>query len=265
MSRYRKVDPKIWNDEKFRSLSDDSQLVFFYLLTHPHQTSLGAMRSSVPGLAAEKQWKLTRFARAFGEIQTKGMVRLDHRASLLWLPNFLKYNGPESPNVVKSWSQSLDLLPECQLKSNIVEHVKIFLETLPKAFSEALPEAFAKSMPNQEQELEQEQNKNGGEPPARSGNQEAKDGRVNQLLDFYSENFKTNFGKPPVINRGKDSATFKRLLETYSSDQLKNMLREFFESDDKFVNSAGRTIGVFSSCINKFLSTGKNAPRRFVG
>src|SRR6266550_4963546 len=115
MARFRKVSPAIHNDEKFTALSDDAQLTFFYLLTHPHQTSLGAMRASIPGLAAEKRWPLSRFARAFQEIQSKGMVRHDPAASFIWLPNFLKYNGPESPNVVKSWGQALDLLPECAL------------------------------------------------------------------------------------------------------------------------------------------------------
>ena len=35
MSRYRKVDPRIWNDEKFRTLTDNGKLVFFMLLTQP--------------------------------------------------------------------------------------------------------------------------------------------------------------------------------------------------------------------------------------
>jgi len=35
MSRYRKVDPKIWNDEKFRSLSDDSSSPPSPTMNHP--------------------------------------------------------------------------------------------------------------------------------------------------------------------------------------------------------------------------------------
>ena len=47
MGKYRKVDPKIWNDEKFRELSDSAKLLFLFLLTHPHMTPLGAMRATV--------------------------------------------------------------------------------------------------------------------------------------------------------------------------------------------------------------------------
>ncbi len=53
MARYRKVDPKIWNDEKFRALSDDGKLAFFMLLTHPHMTAVGAMRAMPSGMASE--------------------------------------------------------------------------------------------------------------------------------------------------------------------------------------------------------------------
>lgn len=156
MGRYRKVDTRIWNDEKFRVMSDNGKLVFFFLMTHPHMTALGAMRASVPGLAAEIGHPEKGFREAFGEALSKGMAKHDPEASFLWLPKFLKYNRPESPNVVKAWGDALDLLPECALKVQLIQHTKAFAEALPEAFAKALPEAFAKSMPYQEQEQEQD-------------------------------------------------------------------------------------------------------------
>lgn len=157
MARYRKISTFTQNDEKFRSLSDDGQLVWFLLLSHPHMTALGAMRGTIPGLAAEKNWPERRYRKAFAEPFRKGMVKYDERAALIWLPNFLKHNPPENPNVVKSWGTSLDLLPECSLKNELVYSVKEYCEGLPKAFAEGLPEPFRKSMPIQEQEQLQEQ------------------------------------------------------------------------------------------------------------
>lgn len=156
MARYRKIDTRIWNDAKFMDLSKDGKLAFIYLLTHPNLTALGAMRTSIPGLAAEIQWTLEDFTKAFREAFDKGMLKHDERASFLWVPNFLKYNGPESPNVVKAWAKSFDLLPECSMKTELHQAVKDYVEGLPKAFMEAYGEAFRKSMPNQEQEQEQE-------------------------------------------------------------------------------------------------------------
>ena len=161
MARYRKVDSRIWNDEKFSSLGDDGQLVFLFLLTHPHQTALGAMRASIPGLASEKGWPLERFAKAFGQAFGKGMVKHDSRASCVWLPNFLRYNGPESPNVVRHWGSAADLIPECTLKLQSIQAAKTFLkaytEGFHKAFAEVFGEDLPKTMPNPDPDPDPEQ------------------------------------------------------------------------------------------------------------
>ena len=161
MSKYRKIDVRIWNDAKFRDLSHNAKLVFFFLLTHPNMTALGAMRSTLSGLAEELDFELEAFREAFREAFAKGMVKHDSKACLIALPNFIKYNQPESPNVVKAWVNSLDLLPECDLKNDVISLSANALKGYSKAFREALPEAFLKtypkSMPNQEQEQEQEQ------------------------------------------------------------------------------------------------------------
>lgn len=58
MGHYRKIDTRVWNDQKFNELTDNGKLVFFLLLTHPYLTSIGAMRASLPGLACELGWPL---------------------------------------------------------------------------------------------------------------------------------------------------------------------------------------------------------------
>ena len=152
MAKYRKVDPRIWNDAKFRDLSDNGKLVFFFLLTHPNMTSLGAMRHTIPGLAAELGWDVEVFGKAFGEPFQKGLVKHDEKAAFVWLPNFIKYNPPENPNVVKSWGAALDLLPECDMLNELLQHVKEFLKELPEGFRKP----FRKGLANQEQEQEQD-------------------------------------------------------------------------------------------------------------
>ncbi len=161
MGKYRKIDPRIWNDEDFRRLSDSGKLLFLFLLTHPHMTSLGAMRATPAGLAQELGWTPEGFGKAFREAFRKPLIEYDEKACFLCVLNFLKYNAPESPNVIKSWVFALDMIPECEGKYKLMQRVKAFAEALPEAFGKALPEAFTKAfrkpLPNQEQEQEQEQ------------------------------------------------------------------------------------------------------------
>jgi len=162
MARYRKVEVRIWNDEKFRRLSDDGKLLFFALLTHPNLTRVGAMKATRAGLAEELGWTTERLTESLAESLAEGLVEHDPRTHFLCLPNFLKHNRPESPNVVRSWVNDDDMLPECELKSLHYQRVKAFSEGLPKAFTEGLPEVFAKASrtrarPEQEQEQEPEQ------------------------------------------------------------------------------------------------------------
>ncbi|MGH8258108.1 MAG: hypothetical protein ACREUG_00285, partial [Steroidobacteraceae bacterium] len=114
MARYRKVDSRIWNDAKFRVLTNEGKLAFLFVLTHPHMTALGAMRASASGLAEEIGWSAKAFRQAFEEALSRGMARYDAQASFIWFPNFVRYNRPESPNVVRAWADAFDLLPECE-------------------------------------------------------------------------------------------------------------------------------------------------------
>ena len=124
-----------------------------------------------------------------------GIAKEDDKAPLVWFPNFLRHNMPESPNVVRSWVGAFRDLPESPLKGAMLERTGEAFRTLGEGFrsafaeafpgvlgraapgvsasrpgnlagapSEALPipfgEAFPEGMPNQEQE--QEQRRKGG-------------------------------------------------------------------------------------------------------
>lgn len=203
--KYRKISPCIWNDAKVRELSDKGKLALLFLLTHPHMTPLGAIRANAPGLACELGWSEKVFRKAFGEVLALGIAKEDAKAPLVWFPNFLRHNMPESPNVVRSWVGAFRDLPESPLKGAMLERTGEAVRTLGEGFrnafaeafpgvlgraapgvsasrpgnlagapSEALPipfgEAFPEGMPNQEQEQEQRRKGEGARARAeRSG------------------------------------------------------------------------------------------------
>ena len=109
--RYRKVYVKIWNDEKFMNFTDDGKLAFLFIMTHPNMTALGAMRATIPGLAAELGWSEEKFRTAINTASEQYMVICDEKYSLLWMKNFLTYNEPESINSVKAWLSYYNSFP----------------------------------------------------------------------------------------------------------------------------------------------------------
>lgn len=174
MSHYRKIDVRIWNDEKFNSLSADGKLAFLMLLSHPMMTALGAMRATPEGLAAELdgngEGKADAYRDAYRDIFAKGMADYDPQGRLIALPNFLRYNPPTSINVVKAWAGLLDFLPECPLRTVVIQRAVAFAQGMGKGFADAIPDAMrypesreqrAKSRDSQQRHIQEEETSQG--------------------------------------------------------------------------------------------------------
>lgn len=167
MARYRKIDVRIWNDRKFRALSDNGKLAFILLLTHPDTTQIGTIRTRVSNLADELGWSNDAMSHAILEAKSNGMIDADEKAGLMVINNFLKYNAPSSPNAFKSWCELIDLMPECDLLDRYVAGLKAFVDGLSLGMKKAIPNdlldairdamQYANEQPSRIQEQEQEQ------------------------------------------------------------------------------------------------------------
>ncbi len=181
MARHRKIDIRMWGDEKFCSLSAPppcAQFLWIYLMSGPHTNSLpGLFVSGEAALAEALRWPLKGFREAFREVSQKGMAEADWKARLVWIPNAIRYNEPESPNVIVSWRYTWDETPECALKHKahavLHQHFTSRGEAFLKAFLKAFGEGGKKSTsvvlntpsPIQEQEQEQDKDKEETPPP----------------------------------------------------------------------------------------------------
>jgi hypothetical protein len=89
------------------------------------------------------------------------MAKADWPARLIFLPNSIKHNLPESPNVLRAWANAFNELPECELKAEILQRLSSVVgrmgEGFRKAFTEVFGEALPKGLAIQEQKQEQEQ------------------------------------------------------------------------------------------------------------
>lgn len=164
MARYRKIDPRIWNDSKFSSLSNDAKLLFIYLLTSPQTQMIGAVPMRAESVAAELGFDMKRYGIGYQELNKSGIAEYDDRG-LYWVKNFLKYNSPDNPKVVISWRECLDFLPECPILQKIVDSAyahclsrgEKYVNAFKKGIGNSVSYSMANGMPYKEQEQEQEQ------------------------------------------------------------------------------------------------------------
>jgi hypothetical protein len=156
------------NDDRFQNLSrprPNGQSLWGYLLYGPRTVLIpGLLPISLATIADDFHWPLVATKQKWEEIACQGMARLDKDGPLIWLPNALKHNPPQSPNVVRSWRRSYDdEIPPCALKVVAGQHVEVFLQTfredLTKAFVEAFREGqtrtLTRALVNQEQDQDQ--------------------------------------------------------------------------------------------------------------
>jgi hypothetical protein len=177
-NRFRKIEIRMWTDQKFRELSPmppSGQSLWVYLLSGPHTSIIpGLSKARRGGIADELAWTLEAFDTAFNEIASQQMAEADWQAGVVWIPNAIKCNPPQSPNVITAWRKEWPLIPECDLKTKALEAMRLAVSELvqntqayclrfnsefakPSGKPSAKPsrKPSAKAMSNQEQEQEQ--------------------------------------------------------------------------------------------------------------
>jgi len=181
VARYRKIDIRMWGDREVLRLSrpqPNGQSLWVYLLAGPATGIIpGAYRAREGGLADELGWSLEGFRYAFREVNgdafrdgsgpgaEKPLAKADWEAGMVWVPNGIKHNAPTAPNVIRSWRDAWDELPECELKREAYRGLRAFVNGMAKgfanAFAEAIPEPSwkpcRKALANQDQDQEQDQ------------------------------------------------------------------------------------------------------------
>lgn len=197
MSRYRRIEVRLWIDERFRELSPpqpSGQFLWLYLLSGPRTTTYpGLVVAREAVMADDLGWSIEGFREVFSELEDRGMVCADWRTGVVILPRGLQDSSgeprsaakPESPNVIRKWAKSWDDIPDSPLKDEYLRLLASFAEALGGHYRKAFLQAFSKAMgkasikasikatpqppPNQDQEQDQEQNLFPEEEGARAG------------------------------------------------------------------------------------------------
>lgn len=114
---FRKIDPRIWDDERFVDLTAIQKLFWFYILTGPHATSLpGLWIVGIGELVDGLRFPDRSVREALAVLEGTGMLIHNPRVRLVRVPNAPKYNRPENARVLRAWFRLWQSIPDCQQK-----------------------------------------------------------------------------------------------------------------------------------------------------
>lgn len=144
--RYRRISTTLWTDERVLALSrprPNAQTLWFFLLTGPCSRSIPGLIPVGPlALSEMLGWSVRALKRRFAELEALGMVKVDWPHRLIWMPNAVKHNPPDNPNVITSWRHILDETTACPLRTEALETLRLYCEGLGEGFQQAFTQAF---------------------------------------------------------------------------------------------------------------------------
>lgn len=157
---YRKIDTRIWNDEKFRTLSNEGKYFFIYLLTCPHSTAWGAYVLDDLYVQADLGYSLQKIKQLWNELANSKLTIRDTKTRLVCFPNWFKYNPPANEKTAIACIRGIMTLPKSEILSRYCEQsewVRDKLANLNLTVSEQLDDEHLALSTEYEQEYEHEQ------------------------------------------------------------------------------------------------------------
>ena len=146
MGHFRKIDPRIWNDENFRTLSRDEMLIAFYVLT-AQSNRIGFFNFSPAKAAEDLGMKLESFAEALPKLCRSLKWSWDKASRTIYIPTWWKYNLPLNPNVLSACLKDIDSLPQSPLAIEFWNNTLYLPESFTPIFAEASRKALANLRP----------------------------------------------------------------------------------------------------------------------
>lgn len=147
---FTKIESLIWEDPKFKGLSDDGRILFIYVLTCKHRNIIGLYQLPIMYGAHDLGWSMERINKGLKELLAKGFINYDYEAHTIFIKNFLKYNALENPNQVKAAIKALEGTYSNSLDSALLEVLETItsptIKPLVKALKERLGEGLLKQV-----------------------------------------------------------------------------------------------------------------------
>lgn len=160
-AKYKKIDPRMWKDDRFRSLGDVEKLIAIYALT-AQSNRIGFFNFSTALAAEDLGMVHERFLEGFDRVVSSLKWAWDRSKRVLFLPTWWKYNHPDGINVLIGNMSDMHDLPENDFTQQFKDNLEYLSKPLHSMFSRLCKQGgkVTGRMAHQEQEQEQE-----GRPP----------------------------------------------------------------------------------------------------
>lgn len=159
-AKYRKVDPRIWVDERFRSLDAEGRLLALWMLTTLRLTRCGIILWS-KGLASEETGiDHARIDTVCHTVCDTLNWVLDMHANCIFLCKWWRYNAPDNAKALQGALTDLHDVPGTGLKSALVLAAKDLPADMRAAYLSCINTVYdtvSDTVSAQEQEQEQYQ------------------------------------------------------------------------------------------------------------
>lgn len=230
MRDFCKVNPSLWTSKRFRSLAEEGQRFYLYVLTSPQSNSAGCYRLNNSYACADLAWEKSKFDTVCHTVCESGLLQYDKGEEIIYIDKWFSFNAPANPKHCLKIITELAQIPHVPLRDQAAESLLQFLQTTqwdkayvlqrlkdfiaygtdtvstPYRYTETYTETKTKKERGEISKNDFSSTRTETRRSARLFSGEAFNG---QVIDLTPENFNLWFQK---YGRGDDEHKFRRLL-----------------------------------------------------
>ena len=121
MGLRRTISTSFWTDTWVETLTPTEKLAFVYLFSSPGTNPAGLYELSTRRMRFDTGLSEEETMAALGKFERDGRIMYDGDASVVWVCQFRRYHGTESPNWLKGVQAAVEKIPECAPKRAYLE------------------------------------------------------------------------------------------------------------------------------------------------
>jgi hypothetical protein len=161
--KYRKIDPRMWDDEKFIALNHAGKLIAIYAIT-AQSNRCGIFVFSMARASEHLQIQAPTLLIAMRKLCSGLNWKFHEPSRVLYLPTWWKYNPPENEKHLFGCLKDIHDVPSSPLLSMFWNNETHLPAMSVAGFRTRKPDSYRIATPYQEQEQEQEQEQNISSP-----------------------------------------------------------------------------------------------------